>query len=681
MFSYKFPILSILIVLLTCMALAPCYANPLDLIAVDKADTADDVLSFIEEETIHAATGFSRPTFSSTANVFVLTREDIEKAQAHHLVDVFRLIPGLDVFHVSRDDFNVSACGLGSQYSNLILVLLDGAPVITARYGETPWRDLPLTPSDIERVEVVLGPSTSLYGENAFSGVVDIITRKSMEETKSGAKAQVTIGTGGLKRMQATASHKTKNTVIDTRFTADQSIGLTQTSQQTGVNSLKSERLDARRKWINTSIRRQLDKYRNLGVEIGFSEVQSGSRDLFSGLPHEGDERFFFGVARYKEQINPSQEFRFRFEYFAKRNEGKRGDFATSLGNAYEEDLIDLDLSKLVDYRKLRSIFGFTFRGKSAEGELAPGKHEVDTRSFYYQAEYDLDKDWSIFGSLRYFDHTLTDGDISWKLDARKRLSAQEMIRFGTGHAIRFPDIVSMYLMPTSMLGAMPLNIPGLLPGQNLDNEDISSITVGYEKRNKDSTFKLDLFEYEAKNLITPISNGIPVLFQPLPFPFPGIPSGFVQHQFQNLDSPLRTRGVTVFWKKKLSNKFTILVQGSKRNTKFKNDAARVPAYSPDLNASGSLIYRPDKRNLFQITLHHMDEIRASHYGYDPFTFEEIPSYNTIDLSWSRNFERGKLGFRVTNLTDREILGVPEGTNEYSPIVDRQMSLSWTVEF
>ena len=434
-----------------------------DLIDVGQSQEQSAVLSFIEEETINAATGFTRPTFSSSGNVFVLTKEEIRQAQIRSLVDIFRLVPGLDVFHNSSDGFNLAANGLGSQFCNLLLVLMDGAPVITVRYGETPWSGLPVSPEDIERVEVVLGPGTSLYGENAFSGVIDIITRTPESRSKNGGELNLTKGSLGFGRANFRANSNSSKASLSIRGGTEVSDGLTQRSQLPGIADKQSSTLDERQQWIDVSYKRQLDKYRSLDLELAFSESLSGGRDVLDGKAQNGDNRLFFGVTRYTEQINPEQEFRLRVNVMNKRDSKKTGpgaDEESVYADPYSEELVDLDLRKLVDYRKLRSIFGASFRGKKGHGQPLDGRHEADTRSIYYQAEYDFDDNWSSFASLRLFDHSITDRDSSWKFDLRRRLGEREIVRIGSGTAIRFPDLSNLYLLPTENLDGVPLSTP-----------------------------------------------------------------------------------------------------------------------------------------------------------------------------------------------------------------------------
>lgn len=101
--------------------------------------------------------------------ITVVTAQDIEARGAVRLSDVLEDVPGLFL----TDDFGtgLSIQGFSSDYT---LILLDGEPVV-GRTGGTLDLDR-LTVSGIERVEVVRGPSSSLYGSEALAGVVNLVT-------------------------------------------------------------------------------------------------------------------------------------------------------------------------------------------------------------------------------------------------------------------------------------------------------------------------------------------------------------------------------------------------------------------------------------------------------------------------------------------------------------------------
>ncbi|WP_322521661.1 TonB-dependent receptor [Guyparkeria halophila] len=123
------------------------------------------------------ATTTSHSKSKAPASISVLTQEDIREMPINDLSDVLKRLPG--VYQgagngTGRSD--VSIRGLGSKYT---LVLIDGKRIST---GEVLWRgsDFDTSPvplSDIERVEVIRGPMSALYGSDAIGGVVNIITK------------------------------------------------------------------------------------------------------------------------------------------------------------------------------------------------------------------------------------------------------------------------------------------------------------------------------------------------------------------------------------------------------------------------------------------------------------------------------------------------------------------------
>ena len=89
--------------------------------------------------------------------------------------------PGVDVVQSGVNDFNVNARGFNSSLNRRMLVLQDGRDLSIAFLGAQEWNGMVLPLEDIGRLEVVRGPGSALYGANAFSGVVNIITPDARE--------------------------------------------------------------------------------------------------------------------------------------------------------------------------------------------------------------------------------------------------------------------------------------------------------------------------------------------------------------------------------------------------------------------------------------------------------------------------------------------------------------------
>jgi iron complex outermembrane receptor protein len=102
--------------------------------------------------------------------------------------------PGVDVVQSGVNDFNVNARGFNSTLNRRMLVLQDGRDLSIAFLGAQEWNGMVLPLEDLGRMEVVRGPGSALYGANAFSGVVNIITPSAREV----AGTKLTLGGGEL---------------------------------------------------------------------------------------------------------------------------------------------------------------------------------------------------------------------------------------------------------------------------------------------------------------------------------------------------------------------------------------------------------------------------------------------------------------------------------------------------
>lgn len=130
------------------------------------------------------------------ANVTVLNRDDIERSAARTVDDLLRQIPGFSLFRRSSSlvanptTQGVSLRGIGPSGVSRSLVLLDGVPLNDPFGGWVYWSKVPL--ESIERIEVVRGGGSALYGNYALGGVINIVTQKPQA---TGAQGKIDGGT------------------------------------------------------------------------------------------------------------------------------------------------------------------------------------------------------------------------------------------------------------------------------------------------------------------------------------------------------------------------------------------------------------------------------------------------------------------------------------------------------
>jgi len=111
----------------------------------------------------------------SLASVSVVNRKQIEQRQARTVEDALRGLPGLD-FSNNGGRGRATQVFMRGAEGDHVLVLVDGVKVGSPTLGQTQFENLPI--GQIERIEVVRGPRSSLYGSEALGGVIQIFTRK-----------------------------------------------------------------------------------------------------------------------------------------------------------------------------------------------------------------------------------------------------------------------------------------------------------------------------------------------------------------------------------------------------------------------------------------------------------------------------------------------------------------------
>ena len=137
------------------------------------------------------------------AAVFVLTQDDIRRSGMRTLPELFRLVPGVQVAQINSSNWAVSIRGFNDQFSNKLLVLIDGRSIYKRVFSGVFWDAEDLVLDDIERIEVIRGPGAAVWGANAVNGVINIVTRTA----KASQGTLLRLDAGTFDRTQATARY------------------------------------------------------------------------------------------------------------------------------------------------------------------------------------------------------------------------------------------------------------------------------------------------------------------------------------------------------------------------------------------------------------------------------------------------------------------------------------------
>ncbi len=176
--------------------------------------SADDLLEYFLNKDVTSASKRAEKSLNSPLSSTVLSRDEIVNSGATSIPEVLRLAPGMIVREKTPGNYDVQIRGNDNlppkgimvyTENSMTLVMIDGRPVYNYGFGGTFWETLPVELNDIERIEVIRGLSSALYGPNAVSGAINIITR-SVDSKKLHADAQAQVGNNNSRLANAAVS-------------------------------------------------------------------------------------------------------------------------------------------------------------------------------------------------------------------------------------------------------------------------------------------------------------------------------------------------------------------------------------------------------------------------------------------------------------------------------------------
>jgi iron complex outermembrane receptor protein len=153
-----------------------------------------------------SATGKPQRASESPAPMTIIGAEEISRSGARDIPDILNRVAGIDVLAWGTGSSEVGVRGYNQGMNPRLLVLVNGRQVYLDLYGFTAWSTIPVQISEIRQIEVVKGPQAALFGFNAVSGVVNIITYNPLYDDVGAA--QVTVGSQSYREASMVKSLK-----------------------------------------------------------------------------------------------------------------------------------------------------------------------------------------------------------------------------------------------------------------------------------------------------------------------------------------------------------------------------------------------------------------------------------------------------------------------------------------
>ncbi|SEK87850.1 TonB-dependent receptor plug domain-containing protein [Ectothiorhodospira marina] len=194
---------------------------------------------FMDLPVVLTATRLEQPLSEAPASITIIDREWLEASQARDLTDLLRLVPGMIVGQHDGSRPMVVYQGLGQHFARQMQVLIDGRSIYSPTNGGVQWADLDLAPDDIERIEIIRGPNSAAYGSNAFSAIINILTRHPSET--QGHQIQTRLGSQGIRDLRYRQGGGNDDATLAYRLSFSQKHhnGLTSIHDESILNTLR----------------------------------------------------------------------------------------------------------------------------------------------------------------------------------------------------------------------------------------------------------------------------------------------------------------------------------------------------------------------------------------------------------------------------------------------------------
>ena len=148
-----------------------------------------------------SASRLSQPISETPNAMTVIDRDMIVASGARNIADVFKLVPSMYVGYANGHTPIVSYRGITDEYARRMQVLVDGRSIYLPIFGQVDWAELPLDIEDIDRIEVIRGPSAASHGSNSVQGVINIFTHRASDVR--GAKISARLGDADISDVSA----------------------------------------------------------------------------------------------------------------------------------------------------------------------------------------------------------------------------------------------------------------------------------------------------------------------------------------------------------------------------------------------------------------------------------------------------------------------------------------------
>ena len=408
------------------------------------------------------------------APVSVITRKNIEQIQAQDVIDILRLQTGVNISRSGGAGSQTSVFLRGAE-SRHALVLLDGVRVASATIGSFDWSSLAI--DQIDRIEIVRGARTSLYGSDAIGGIIQVFTRKN-----AGPYASITYGSDNTKRGSAGISKSIGKTRVSLNVSAEDSDGFSSSNVKAGEFTFDPDDDGYQKKSVSAALSHQFTDKTKAGLDVFYSKNKA---DYDQGTSETDLETIKLYVQskvsnKWSQQLSLSQSI---------NDSVSASSFGVSKFESKRRELNwqnDLKLSKNSDL-----TLGANYLEDN--GKTADFDDKITNKAIYASLIQKYDK-LNLELSGRYDKHSQAGSDVTGQVAAGYAFTPSTTAYVSYGSAFRAPNINDLYY--PGFFGSFAGN-------PDLEAETSKTFEIGLKSRlSKMHRLEASLFDTRVDNLI-----------------------------------------------------------------------------------------------------------------------------------------------------------------------------------
>lgn len=448
-------------------------SNPPQPAGANEAFPKRELLFFEDIPIVISATKRAQPITQAPSSISVITADEIRRSSATSIADLLRRVPGLDVMRISPSDANISARGFNEPSNNDMLLLIDGRSAYVDFFGIVVWDDLPIVLEEIERIEIIRGPGSALYGANAFSGVINIITKS--PEQLEGTTVSATAGeydTAILSFIQADVLDKWSYKFVAGWDQADSFDG----SDEDDHRSFKG----------NFLVNYDFDPESRISFSGGVADNKGSTLTRVALFDRDGPTGYAKVNYDYENWGFQAYCNLMDIDVVAEGNDNER----SIVNNVFDVEFQHF----FIPWEKHVITWGGNYRfNKVTSGEIIGEPEEENLFSLFVQDQYKVLDDMTLTVGARVDSHPLTGVHFSPRASAVYEPWEGHIFRASVARAFRNPSFVESYL--DLFIDEPPVTITSR-GDTDLDAEEMTSFEVGYQTRLLASRleFKIDTF-------------------------------------------------------------------------------------------------------------------------------------------------------------------------------------------